>query len=384
MKQACILIWLALAGVVVAAAAEGGRVVEVGNDTDLRQALAALKNGTTLKIAPGQYRGGLMVRGVRHLVIEAVDADQPPEFVGGTNAWHFSRCDDLVIRHLVCRAQTGNGLNIDDGGEMDNPVRAVRIEGVTVLKTGPWGNFDGIKCSGLDGLVIEDSRIEGWGGQAIDLVGCRNVVIRRCRIVGRDGFSQTTGPQFKGGCEDVLIENCVLIDAGQRPIHAGGSTGLDYFRPPGANFEARRITIRRNVIVGGDCAAAFTGVDGAVFEGNVVVNPTRWVFRILQETRLDGFPPCRDVIVRDNVIVFHRSTLRTEVNIGDGTVPETFRFENNWWFAHDSPEHSRPTLPGQVTGEIHGRDPQLDPDTFLPQNPDALRLIRRSSGNGDL
>jgi len=355
--------------------AAAARVIEVATDAELREAVARLEAGTTLKIAPGVYRGGLAVRGVERLVVEAADPARPPEFVGATNAWQFSRCDGLVVRNLVCRGQTGNGLNVDDGGEMDRPVRGVRIERVTVLEVGPRGNFDGIKCSGLADLVIEDCRIEGWGGQAIDFVGCRDAVIRRCMIIGRDGFSQTTGPQFKGGCEDVVIEDCLLVNAGQRPIQAGGSTGPDFFRPPGATYEARRITIRRNVIVGGDCAAAFTGVDGAVFEGNVIVNPARWVFRVLQETRLDGFPPCRDVVVRGNVIVFRRGGLAGEVNVGEGTAPETFRFESNWWFAEDAPDRSRPSLPGELDGEIHGRDPKLDPATNLPLDSAALRLL---------
>jgi len=371
MKTRCCAIWL---GLMMAA---GARVVEVRNQEELRQALGRLEAGTTLKIAPGTYRGGLSVNGVERLVVEALEPERPPEFVGGANAWQFSRCQGLVVRHLVCRGQTGNGLNIDDGGDMTRPVRGVRIEKVTVLETGPRGNTDGIKCSGIADLVIEDCRIEGWGGQAIDFVGCRDAVIRSTRITGRDGFAQATGPQFKGGSENVVIEDCVLINAGQRPIQAGGSTGLDYFRPPGAKYEARNITIRRNVIVGGDCATAFTGVDGAVFENNVVVNPSHWVFRILQETRLDGFPPCRNVVVRENVVVFRRSGLRVDVNIGDSTAPETFRFERNWWFAEDAPQKSRPTLPGKVNGDVHGQDPELDPDTRLPRNAPALRLLGR-------
>lgn len=369
MNAGCCAVWLCLSLVATA------RVVDVENEAELKQAVANLEAGTTLRIAPGRYRGGFAVNGIERLVIEAAAPGRPPEFVGGTNAWQFSRCDGLVVRHLVCRGQTGNGLNIDDGGDMQRPVRGVRVEKVTILETGPRGNFDGIKCSGLAGLVIEDCRIEGWGGQAIDFVGCRDAVIRRCRITGRDGFSQATGPQFKGGCEDVVIEDCVLVNAGQRPIQAGGSTGMDFFRPPGAKYEARRISIRRNVIAGGDCATAFTGVDGAVFEGNVIVRPSHWVFRILQETRVEGFAPCRNVVVKENVIVFRRDQLRTGINVGDGTAPETFRFERNWWFAEDHPPQSKLDLPGTATGETHGRDPQLDPETRLPKAPDALRLL---------
>jgi len=363
--------------VYLTAALASAASLEVANDEELRNAIGQLKAGTTLKIAPGTYRGGLSLRGVESLVIEASDPKRPPEFVGGTNAWQFSRCDKLVVRNIVCRGQTGNGLNIDDGGDRKNPTRGVRIANVTVLETGPRGNFDGIKCSGLTDLVIEDCIIEGWGGQAIDFVGCRDSIIRRCRITGREGFSQATGPQFKGGTENVTIEDCVLVNAGQRPIHVGGSTGKDFFRPADATYEARSITIHRNIIVGGDCATAFTGVDGAEFEGNIIVNPKNWIFRILQETRLDGFAPCRNVVVRGNVIVFQRKSLRSEINIGDATAPETFRFERNRWFASDEPSRSRPTLPGTVTDEVHGKDPQLDPKTHLPKDPAALRLLKK-------
>src|SRR5436190_1322696 len=83
------------------------------------------------------------------------------------------------------------------------------------------------------------SEISGWGGQAIDFVGCWDSIISACKITGKKGFSQHTGPQFKGGCRNITIEKCVLKDVGERPIHAGGSTGLDYFRPHGAKYEAK-------------------------------------------------------------------------------------------------------------------------------------------------
>jgi hypothetical protein len=77
------------------------------------------------------------------------------------------------------------------------------------------------------------------------------------------------------------------------------------------------------------------------------------------------------------VIVFRRSGLRSEVNVGDATAPETFRFERNWWFAEDAPQRSRPTLPGVVVGDVHGRNPKLDPDNRLPRDPAALRMLGR-------
>ena len=102
------------------------------------------------------------------------------------------------------------------------------------------------------------------------------------------------------------------------------------------------------------CAAAFKGVDGAEFTGNTVVNPEKWIFRILQETKEEGFAPCRNVKIEGNEIRFLREKVGAEINIGGGTQPETFRFANNRWIATDRPERSKPKLPVEETGGRYG------------------------------
>ncbi|MCW1883287.1 right-handed parallel beta-helix repeat-containing protein [Luteolibacter flavescens] len=328
---------------------------EVDSPEGLSAALRNLKAGDVVRIAPGDYPAGHFVTGIADLTIEASDAAKPPHFKGGKEAWHFTRCPGLTLRNLKVSGQSANGINLDDGGERGKPVAKTLIEGVTVSDIGPTGNFDGIKCSGLTDLVIRDCEISGWGGQAIDFVGCSKALITGCVFTGKPGYSQHTGPQFKGGSEDIVIEKCRFKDAGQRPVQAGGSTGLDFFRPPGAKYEARRITIRDNVIEGGMCAAAFTGVDGAEFTGNTVKNPEKWIFRILQETKEEGFTPCRNVLVKDNSFVFQRAKVRDETNIGPDTSPETFRFENNRWLAEDKPSASTPKLPVEEAGGTYGK-----------------------------
>lgn len=156
----------------------------------------------------------------------------------------------------------------------------------------------------------------------------------------------------------MTIEKSQFVNAGQRPINAGGSTGLKYFRPLGAKFEAREVIIRGNVISGSLCACAFTGVDGAEFSGNTILFPEKWVFRILQETTEEGFVPCRKVLLENNAIVFRRAQVGTEVNIGAMTAPETFRFVKNRWFAEDRPDRSKPTLPTDEQDGSYGVDPR--------------------------
>ena len=324
----------------------------------LRAALRDLKTGTSLTLAPGDYPGGHHVSGIEKLTIEALDAKNPPHFKGGGNAWQFSRCKDLTLRNLRISGQTGNGLNLDDGGDLANPVTGITIEHVEISDIGPKGNHDGIKCSGLDKLTIRDCTITGWGGQGIDFVGCHHSLITGCRFIGKEGFSATAGVQLKGGTSHVIVEKCHFTDAGERPINVGGSTGLPYFRPQGVKYEATRIVVRDNVIEGSLCVAAFVGVDGAEFTSNTILFPTKWIFRILQETKEPGFVPCRNVLIKDNRIVFRRSQVQIEINIGGDTAPETFRFENNRWFAEDKPQASKPKLPGEETAGVYGSDPR--------------------------
>jgi len=331
--------------------------IQVEDAAALKAALPKLKSGDILKIGPGEYPGGHSVTGVAKLTVEALDPKSPPLFKGGKQAWHFSRCEGLTLRDLHCSGQSANGVNIDDGGKLTEPVKGTVLERLVVSDIGPDGNFDAIKCSGLQDLRIEDCEISGWGGQAIDFVGCSDARITGCRFIGKPGFSQHTGPQFKGGCRDVMIEKCFFKNAGQRPIQAGGSTGLDFFRPPGVKYEAFRIYIRDNTIEGGMCACAFTGVSEAEFTGNIILRPEKWIFRILQETKAEGFQACGKVKVSGNKITFRREQVATEINISDGTAPETFRFEGNEWFAEDKPEDSKPKLPAEETGGVYGKKP---------------------------
>ena len=280
-------------------------------------------------------------------------------FEGGTEAWHLSRCKHLVLRHLAVRGQSGNGINIDDGGQRTEPAGPMVLEDLHVSRIGPEGNRDGIKLSGVADFTIRRCTIEGWGGQAIDMVGCRRGVIEECIFRGLEGFSQATGPQTKGGTSEVAIRRCLMIDAGQRAVNIGGSTGMAYFRPPDAKYEAKQITVEGCTFVGSMASVAFVGVDGAVVRYNTIVRPGRWVMRILQETTAEGFPPCRDGVFERNLIVYDGREVREAVNIGPNTSPESFRYRENLWFRTDRPEASRPRLPSDEAGGLYGIDPRL-------------------------
>jgi hypothetical protein len=209
--------------------AKAWETIAVRTANELRDALKSIKPGTVLRLAPGEYGSGYHVRDVSDLTIEGTSSNDPPTFTGGNVSIQFSNCSGLSVRHLSIRGQRDNGLNLDDGGGAQRP-RGITIEDVSIAEIGPKGNHDGIKCSGLEDLTIRNCELKGWGGQGVDLVGCHKVLISGCTLRGVDGFSASAGIQIKGGSSKVTIEGCTLIEAGERPINAGGSTGADFFR----------------------------------------------------------------------------------------------------------------------------------------------------------
>jgi hypothetical protein len=89
-----------------------------------------------------------------------------------------------------------------------------------------------------------------------------------------------------------------------------------------------------------------------------VKNPEKWIFRVLQETKEEGFAPCRNVVISGNTFVFQRAKVREEINIGPDTAPETFTFEKNRWLAEDKPGDSKPKLPVAEKGGNYGVRPE--------------------------
>lgn len=347
-----------------AAAADQSATVAVRNDASLRQALREAQPGTRIQILPGRYAPEVYAAGLQGsaelpIVIEGQDPADRPVFEGGRQGWHLSGCSYVTIRGLVIRGAKTNGMNIDDGGRSGAGARQITVEDVTVSDIGPRGNFDGIKMSGVDDFVVRRCTIEGWGGQAIDMVGCHRGSIEDCVFRGKDGFSQNAGPQMKGGSSEVRVQRCRFEGPIMRGVQLGGSTGLEFFRPRGANYEARGLIVEDCLFQGGDAAVTFVGVDGAVFRFNTIVRPQPWVLRILQETTAAEFLPCRNGRFERNLIVYRAGDLRSVVNVGSNTRSDTFTFADNLWYCEDRPARGQPDLPTTETNGVYGVDPQL-------------------------
>lgn len=367
MRRALWFVVLILAAVASPSPVVLGDEIRVASRDEFLAALRAAQPGTTILVAAGAYRGGLAHEKLagtkdRPIAIAAADPKNPPVIEGGGSGLHLSSPQHVELRDLVFDGASGNGLNVDDAGSPAEPAEHLLLRNIVVRNVGPRGNADGIKLSGVRDFRLEGCRVERWGsgGSAVDMVGCTNGVVTKCTFV--DARADTaSGVQAKGGSSQIAIERCRFENAGGRAVNAGGSTGLDYFRPRDAAFEAKDIVVEDCEFLGGLSAVAFVGVDGAIVRHNTIYRPKRWVFRILQESADARFVPCRNGKVEHNVVAFRSDEVREIVNVGGNTAPDTFAFSGNHWSCLDRPRDTRRLvrLPVAEKDAAHGEPPEF-------------------------
>lgn len=330
-----------------------GNEVRVTGARQLQEALAAATPGTRITLAAGEYAGGISaadLQGSPEAPI-AIVGEPGAVIVGGASALQLSDPAYVVLQGFTVRDAAQNGINIDDGGDYATPAHHVVIRDVTVQDIGDGGNQDCIKLSGLDDFHIEGVDLSGCSGQAIDMVGCHDGLITRSVIADTPG----AGVQGKGGTADVTVHSTLFRDVAGRALNLGGSTGLEFFRPIDAPHEGARLRAYANVIVRpGEAAAAYVGCDTCEVTNNTIVDPQRWVARVLQETTLARFVPSRNGVFANNIVVFRSSVLRSFVNVGANTAPETFTFRNNLWWDVDNAGLAGPTLSDGIPAEVDG------------------------------
>jgi hypothetical protein len=283
----------------------------------------------------------------------------------------MSQGSHVVIQGFTIHNAGIHGINIDDGGTLDSPAHHIVLRDITIAGAGSGGNNDCIKLSGIDDFWVLDSDISGCDhGEIIDMVGCHRGVIHGNHFHDTVG----SGVQTKGGSADTIIHGNLFENIPSRAVNAGGSTDPNLTRPPGVNYEAARIRIISNVFVrngvDGGATVAYVGCDACVFAHNTVIEPRRWVARILQESTGDRWVPSRNGLFVNNIIVLNTADLSTFVNIGPDTAPETFTFGSNLWYALDQgPSWAGPLYSGGLPPEA---------DSLIQQDP---LMLDRSRGN---
>ncbi len=325
------------------------RDITAHNSTELLNVLRTVQDIDTIHLAPGEYTGGIYIRDISRragtpITIRGTDPKNPPIFSkGGGQAIHIANCSHITLAHIIVQGYPGNGINIDDGGTFETPSHYIVLNNIIILNTGPKGNRDALKMSGVDEFVVKNCRFEGWGGSGIDMVGCHSGKITNCTFVGKEGYSQSNGIQLKGGTSNIIVEKCLFRNAGHRSINLGGSTGLQYFRPRVDDYEATDITVAGNRFIGSMSPIVWVTARGGHVHHNTIIFPEKWILRILQETKDAKFKPCHGGIFENNLIIYD-SKVDVFVNVGPRTAPETFKFRNNAWYQADG-SGRKPALP---------------------------------------
>jgi hypothetical protein len=357
------------------------RTLHVGTGrpyADLNAAAAAVLPGDTVLVHAGIYAGGIFLselhgRNDAWITLAAVPGETVL-FRGGGEALHLSDVSYLRLAGFAFEGQTGNGVNIDDGGSYETPSHHVLVEDCEFRALAATGNNDQLKLSGVDSFSVRRCRFLNGsaGGSGVDMVGCHDGNFENNTF--RNGGSNCI--QAKGGSRRIRIERNGFFSGGQRAINIGGSTGAQFFRPVGAPYEAMEISVYANVFTGSQTPFAFVGAVNCGVINNTICYPEKWVFRILQETVGAAYLPCGGNTVRNNIFLIRNAASNPAVNIGPNTDPASFMFANNLWFNSETPAWNGPNLPAPETGSILRRDPLLaDPANEVFTLPPASPAI---------
>jgi len=327
--------------------------LEVGSGkqfTTITQALNVVQPGDTVVVYTGTYNGGIFKENLKGTadkwIVLMAAPDEEVIINGGSNAMQLSSFAYLLIDGFTIEGQTGNGLNLDDGATLTTPSHHLILQNCTFLGLNANGNNDQLKMSGVDTFTVTKCKFFNGspGGSSIDMVGCHigNFVENYFEDAGSNCI------QNKGGTSNIFIQRNYMNRGGERALNIGGSTGLQFFRPPGALYEAKQIYVFSNVFIGSTAPIAFVGAVDCEVVNNTFINPTRWAMRILQETTEQGFLPCGNNKFINNIVYF-TPTGQPAINIGSNTAPETFQFSHNLWY---NPQNAQwlPNTPVNETG----------------------------------
>jgi hypothetical protein len=185
--------------------------------------------------AGGAFASGIAGTAEAPIWIGGIAGTERPVLSGGANAIQLSSPSYVIVHDLEVTGQDSNGLNIDDGSDYPNgAAHHLIFRGLVIHDIGSGGNQDCLKLTGVDDFLVTGSEFRDCSaGSAIDHVGCHRGIIARNTFVGLGG----NGVQSKGGSDDIEITQNRFLDAGERAVNMGGSTGFEFFRP--APFDER-------------------------------------------------------------------------------------------------------------------------------------------------
>lgn len=133
----------------------------------ISRAVSVAEPGTAVVIHAGDYAAGSYWDGVsgteaNPIWIGGAAGESKPRILDGSEGIHLSRVRYLILHDLEITGADANGVNCDDGGDVDDPeaTRFMVFRGLHVHNIGTGGNNDGLKLSGVRDYYVLDSVFE--------------------------------------------------------------------------------------------------------------------------------------------------------------------------------------------------------------------------------
>jgi hypothetical protein len=385
--------------VLCAAASIGASATQhlVAPGEDWSRLASRVKPGDEIILMPGRHKPASFtdLRGEanRPIIIRSVTPDAPAVIVADSAGVEFIRPFAVILQDVQITAGTRTGIRATDGhmGEevAGDPYQSgFRIRRVTISRIGPEATSDAIRIWGLADVQVDQLTVHGWGGAAVEIVGCREVTIERSRFLGDADFEQVSGVEVRGGSQAVSVIDCVFRDCGEASIALGGHSARREFRPslPEApdtkrpRFEASRVQVDRCEVVGGRTSFSLIGAQHVVINACTIVNPGASLFRFGATDPNAPVSPNDHVTLDANLLTWKPATLQALFAADDTARPATLNITDNlWWSPGESAQLAdrfpvEPALP--QTLDV---DPRLDRE-YRPTDPAATPYGRHAGG----
>lgn len=329
-----------------------------------QQALFTASPGEEYLLAPGTYTRpagiafsttdyGMLGTAQHPIIFRALDPANPP-IIATVLALQSPQYVEFRDIQFVDPAAYGSNVNIYPVAHV--PIGEVTFDGCYFQMRPEVTLLPSLKVTRIDNLFVRNSTFSGWGDNAIDTIGVWGGVIEANIFLGQPTHRQRTALQLKGDTRDLVVRNNYFENAGDRVIQIGGLTDAGSFRVP-SNYEAERIDISGNRIVGGDACFVFSTQEGSRFHHNTCYLPSLWIARILQENTAKS--PNRNGETDHNLFVYTGGVTKEFVNVGGAVILDSFTFDNNAFFQTDGDAPDLPRLPSPDANIVDQIDPLL-------------------------
>ena len=382
---------LVLAMLLAPAAAATQHLVRPGSDVELLD--ERLKPGDEIILMPGEHRPATLesVQGTaeRPIIIRGLDPANPSTIEASTYGLRLRHPRHVRISDVIIIGATIHGIFLEGDAERPGEEAAgqeapgeeapaasspsagnVFINRVTILDTGPKGLRHAVHARHLRNLRIEECRIVGWAGSAIELVACEDVAIRDCDFAGKEEFVQITGVRARAGSDRVGIERCRFLDPGEQAVCLGGQSEFDEFRTPPTEgtkpasiCEAARVQVKRCTFINGRCALAFVHAERCTVRNCTIARPRHAVVSIRREQEDPRFAPTANCNFGSNLIVWAPGDLTVLTHLAGDATTEGITLEDNLWWTPEleAEKEELGPFPGAAAfPQVTDVDPKLD------------------------